>query len=212
MKLIPKWAKGLFFLQESGLLIRQKHQFAYKGPHCENCFSLPVVMYGCESWTTQKAECWKIDVFKLWCWKRLLRVPWTARRSNQSVLKEVSLEYSLKELVLKLKLQYFGHLMWRANSLEKTLMLGKNEGRRRREQQRMRWLMASLIQGTWVWANSRRWWKAGRPGVLQSMGSQRVEHKWATEQQQPGHKLLAVKAAALQLQPARLTVFPSSDP
>ena len=140
MKLIPKWAKGLFFLQESGLLIRQKHQFAYKGPHCENCFSLPVVMYGCESWTTQKAECWKIDVFKLWCWKRLLRVPWTARRSNQSVLKEVSLEYSLKELVLKLKLQYFGHLMWRANSLEKTLMLGKNEGRRRREQQRMRWL------------------------------------------------------------------------
>ena len=99
----------------------------------------PVVMYGCESWTIKKAECRRIDAFELWCWRRLLRVPWTARRSNQSILKEINPEYSLERLMLKLKLQYFGHLMWRADSLEKTLMLGKIEGRRRREWQRMRW-------------------------------------------------------------------------
>ena len=101
---------------------------------------LPVVMYGCESWTIKKAECWRIDTFELSCWKRLLRVPWTARRSNQSILKEISPEYSLEGLMLKLKLQYFGHLMWRTDSFEKTLMLGMNEGRRRRGRQRMRWL------------------------------------------------------------------------
>ena len=100
----------------------------------------PVVMYGCESWTIKKAECQRIDAFELWCWRRLLRVPWTARRSNQSILKEISPEYSLEGLMLKLKLQYFGHLMRRADSFEKTLMLGKIEGRRRRGQQRMRWL------------------------------------------------------------------------
>ena len=100
----------------------------------------PVVMYGCESWTTKKAERQRIDAFELWCWRRLLRVPWTARRSNQSVLKEISPEYSFEGLMLKLKLQYFGHLMPRADSLEKTLMLGKMEGRRRRGRQRMRWL------------------------------------------------------------------------
>ena len=100
----------------------------------------PVVMYGCESWTIKKAEHQRIDAFELWCWRRLLRVPWSARRSNQSILKEISPEYSLEGLMLKLKLQYFGHLMRRADSLEKTLMLGKIEGRRRREQQRMRWL------------------------------------------------------------------------
>ena len=99
----------------------------------------PVVMYGCESWTIKKAECQKIEAFKLWCW-RLLRVPWTARRSNNSILKEISPEYSLEGLMLKLKLQYFGHLMWRADSSEKTLILGKIEGRRRRGRQRMRWL------------------------------------------------------------------------
>ena len=98
----------------------------------------PVVMYGCESWTIKKAEHQRIDAFELWCWRRLLRVPWTARRSNQSILKEISPEYSLEGLMLKLKLQYFGHLMQRADSFEKTLMLGKIEGRRRREQQRMR--------------------------------------------------------------------------
>ena len=100
----------------------------------------PVVMYGCESRTVKKAEHQRIDAFELWCWRRLLRVPWTARRSNQSILKEINLEYSLEELMLKLKLQYYGYLMQRANSLEKTLMLGKIEGGRRRGRQRMRWL------------------------------------------------------------------------
>ena len=100
----------------------------------------PVVMYGCESWTIKKAEHRRTDAFKLWCWRRCLRVPWTARRSNQSILKEISPEYSLEGLMLKLKLQYFGHLMQRANSLEKTLMVGKMESRGRRGQQRMRWL------------------------------------------------------------------------
>ena len=100
----------------------------------------PVIKYGCESWTINKAECWRIDSFELWCWRRLLRVPWTARRFNQPILKEISPEYSLEGPLLKLKLQYFGHLMWRTDSSEKTLMLGKIEGGRRREWQRMRWL------------------------------------------------------------------------
>ena len=100
----------------------------------------PIVRYGCESWTIKKDECRRIDVFELWCWRRLLRVPWTKRRSSQSILKEISPEYSLKGLMLKLKLQYFGHLMGRTDSFEKTLMLGKIEGRRRRRWQRMRWL------------------------------------------------------------------------
>ena len=108
--------------------------------HLVKAMVFPVVMYGCESWTIRKAECWRIDAFELWCWRRLLRVPWTARRSNQSILKEISSEYSLEGLMLKLKLQYFGHLMWRTDSLEKTLMLGKIEGRRIRGWQRMRWL------------------------------------------------------------------------
>ena len=108
--------------------------------HLVKAMIFPVVMYGCESWTIKKAEHWRIDGFELWCWRRLLRVPWTARRSNQSILKEISPEYSLEELMLKLKLQYFGHLMWRPDSFEKTLMLGKIEGRRRRGRQRMRWL------------------------------------------------------------------------
>ena len=101
---------------------------------------LPVVMYGCESWTVKKAEHWRIDAFELWCWRWLLRVPWTEKKSNQSILKEIKPEYSLEGLMLMLKLQYSGHLMQRANSLEKTLMLGKIEGRRRRRRQRMRWL------------------------------------------------------------------------
>ena len=100
----------------------------------------PVIVYGCESWTIKKSECRRVDAFELWCWRKLLGVLWTARRPNQSILKEISPEYSLEGLMLKLKLQYFGHLMWRAESFEKTLMLGKTEGRRRRGQQRMRWL------------------------------------------------------------------------
>ena len=108
--------------------------------HLVKAMVFPVVMYGCESWTVKKAECRRIDAFELWCWRRLLRVPWTARRSNQSILKEISPGCSLEGLMLKLKLQYFGHLMQRADSFEKTLMLGKIEGRRRTGQQRMRWL------------------------------------------------------------------------
>ena len=138
----------------------------------------PVVMYGCEIWTVKKAECWSIDTFELWYWRRLLRVPWTARRSNQSILKEISTEYSLEELMLKLKLQYFGHLMRRADSFAKTLMLragGEGDDRG--------WggWMASLTQWTWVWVNSGSWWWTGRPGVLQFMGLQRVGNNWATE-------------------------------
>ena len=108
--------------------------------HLVKAMVFPVVMYGCESWTIKKAECQRIDAFELWCWRRRLRVPWTARRSNQSILKEISPGWSLEALMLKLKLQYFGHLMQRADSFEKTLMLGKIEGRRRSGQQRMRWL------------------------------------------------------------------------
>ena len=108
--------------------------------HIVKAMVFPVVMYECESCTIKKAECQRIDAFELWCWRRLLRVPWTARRSNQSILKEISPGCSLDVLMLKMKLQYFGHLMWRADSFEKTLMLGKIEGRRRRGRQRMRWL------------------------------------------------------------------------
>ena len=108
--------------------------------HLVKAMFFPVVMYGCESWTIKKAECRRIDAFELWCWRRLLRVPWTARRSNQSILKEIIPGCSLEGLMLKLKLQYFGHLMQRVDTLEKTLMLGKIEGRRRGGQQRMRWL------------------------------------------------------------------------
>ena len=108
--------------------------------HLVKAMVFPVIMYGCESWTVKKAEHWRTDAFELWCWKRLLSVPWTARRSNQSILKEISPEYSLEGLMLKLKLQYFGHLVQRSDSLEKTLMLGKIQGGRRRGWQRMRWL------------------------------------------------------------------------
>ena len=117
----------------------------------------------------------------LWRWRRLFRVPWTSRRSNQSILKEISPGCSLEGLMLKLKLQYFGHLMRRTDSLEKTLMLGKIEGRRRRGWQRMRWLDGITDLMTWVWVNSRSWWWTGRPGMLRFMGSQRVGHDWATE-------------------------------
>ena len=141
----------------------------------------PVVIYGCESWTINKVEHWSIDTFELlWCWRRLLRVSWTARRSNQSILMEISPEYSLEGPMLKLKLQFFGHLIRRTDSLEKTLMLGRTGGRRRRGWQRMRWLDSITDTWTWFWVSSRSWWWIGKPGVLQSMGSQRVRHDWET--------------------------------
>ena len=149
--------------------------------HLGKAMAFPVVMYGCESWTIKKAECWRIDAFKLWCWRRLLRVPWIAKRSNQSILKEISPEYSLEGLMLKLKLQYFSHLMWRTDSFEKTLMLEKIEGRWEGDDRGWDGWMASLTWWTWVWVNSGSWWWTGMPGVLQAMGAQRVGHNWATE-------------------------------
>ena len=138
-------------------------------------------MHRCESWTTKKAECWRINAFELWCWRRLLRDPWTTRWSNQSILKEMNPEHSLEGLRLKLKLQYFGYLMQRTDSLEKTLMLGKIEGRRRRVDRGWDGWIVSLTWWTWVSASSGSWWLTGKPVVLLSMGSQRVGHNWATE-------------------------------
>ena len=137
---------------------KQRYYFVNKDLSSQG-YGFSVIMYGCESWTIKKVECRRIDAFELWCWRRLLRVPWTARRSNQSIVKEISPGCSLEGLMLKLKLQYFGHLMWRADSFGKTLMLGKVEGRRRRGRQRMRWLDGittpqELVMGREAWCDA----------------------------------------------------------
>ena len=136
----------------------------------------PVVMYGCESWTIKKAESWRIDAFELWCWRRLLRFPWTSRRAKQSILKEVSLKYSLEGLMVKMKLQYSGYLMQIIDSFEKNLMLGKIEGERRMGWQWVRWL--DSITDSMDVSKSWSWWWTWKPSVRQSMGSQSIRHNW----------------------------------
>ena len=154
--------------------------------HLVKAMVFPVVMYGLESWAIRKAEYWRIDAFELQFWRRLLRVPWTARRSNQSILKEISLEYSLERLMLKLKLQYSGHKVKNFTDaknwlLGKDLDAGKDWRQEEKGMKKRDGWMASPARWTWVWASSGRWWLTGKPGLLQSRGAQRIGHDWTTE-------------------------------
>ena len=176
--MLTPWKK--IYDQPRQLIKKQRHYFANKGPSSQG-YGFSTGHVGCESWTLKKAERQIIDASELWCWRRLLRVPWIARRSNQSILKEISPGCSLEGQMLKLKLQYFGHLMQRVDSLEKSLIWGRIGGRRRRDDRGWDGWMASPTQWTWVWIDSRSWWWTGRPGVLQFMGLQRVGHDWVTE-------------------------------
>ena len=191
---LPAWEKS--YNQPDSILKSRDITLLIK-VHLVKAMVFPVVMYGCESWTIKKAESWRIDAFELWCWRRFLRVPWTARRSNLSILKEISLWIFIRRTELKLKLQYFGHLMQRTDSLEKKLWwkerLRAGGGGDNRE--RDGW-MALPTQWTWVWGSSRSWWWTGKPGMLQSMGSQRVGHDW-TELKWKNFKFMLICLSSL---------------
>ena len=189
-----KYPHGQSYGKSRQHIKKHRHHFADKGPYSQIYVRLHQLSCTDVNWTIKKAECQRIDAFKLPCRRRHLRVPWKARRSNLSILKEINPEYSLEGLMLKLKLQYFGHLMQRANSLEKTLMLGKIKGRRR-GQQRMRWLDGITDSMDMNLGKLRERWGTGRPGVLQSMGSQWVRHDLATNNS--NHTLLTHRIASL---------------
>ena len=162
-------------------ILKSRHITLPTKVHLVKAMVFPVVMYGCESWTIKKAEHRRIDAFELWCWRRLLRVPWITRRSNQSFLKEISPEYSLEGLMLKLKLQYFGHLMWRVTHFKSPWCWERLKAGGEGDDRGWDGWMASPTQWTWVWVKSGSWRWTGRPTVLQSMGSQKIRHDWVTE-------------------------------
>ena len=186
--MLAPWKKN--YDQPRQHIKKQRHYFANKGL-CGQSYAFPVVRYGGESWIIKKAEHWRIDAFELWCWRRLLRVPRTARRSNQSILKEISPGCSLEGLMLKLKLEYFGHLMRRVTHLKRPWFWERLRAGGEGDNRGWDGWMASPIQWTWVWVSSRSWWWTGRPGVLQSMGLQRVGHDWATELNWTENKIYA---------------------
>ena len=172
--MLAPWKKG--YDKPRQCIKKQRHYFANKA------MVFPVVMYGCGRWTIKKADHQRADAFELWCWRKLLRVSWTAMRSNHLILKEINTEYSLEGLMMKVKLQYFGQLIRRTDWLEKTLMLGKTESRKRRGWQRTRWFDGNTDSMDVSLSKSGRWWRTGKPSMLQSMGLHRVRHDWATEQ------------------------------